>query len=300
MRPTQLAKIDLNLLVIADTLFETRSVTATAEAVHLSQPAVSRALSRLRDQLGKELMVRDRRGIKLTPFAEALRPQLRAALLSLQRAVQSPQPFDPKAAVGTLTIASQDYAAFTPLPEVLEELAREAPRIDLVMVPYREPFEELLETSEVDLVIGPRPSERSWIVSRPLLTHGWVVVGRRGHPYFRRPSIDAFVAASHALVSPRGQGLGVVDAALARKKRARRICLRVPDFAGALAIVARSDLLTVVPEGLATPAAKVLPLESREPPLALEPTRVYASYHLTREEDARHAWLRDRVLRTAS
>ena len=85
MRPTQLRRLDMNLLVVADALLETCSVTETAELVGLSQPAVSRALGRLRDELADPLLVRDGRGLVPTPFASSLRPRLRASLLDLER-----------------------------------------------------------------------------------------------------------------------------------------------------------------------------------------------------------------------
>ncbi len=295
MRPTQLSGLDLNLLVVADALLENHSVTQAAEAVNLSQPAVSRALGRLRAQLGNELLVRDGRGLVLTPFAKSLRPRLRSALMALERALLVRESFAPEDATGTLTIASQDYAAFSYLPEAIRQFAREAPNLEVALVPYREPYESLLESGEVDVAVGPRPSTKSWIASESLFVSPWVCVGARSHRFVRKPSLDSFCAAAHVLVSPRGQGSGPVDAALEGVGRTRRVRLRVYDFAAALAICAQSDLLAVVPEALATSACRVLPLASRSLPISISPAHVCMSWHVSRTEEPRHAWLREQI-----
>lgn len=299
MRPTQLSGLDLNLLVVADALLESRSVTSTAAAVHLSQPAVSRALGRLRVQLGNELLVRDGRQMVLTPFAKELRPRLRSALMTLQRTVFAEDRFVPALATGTMAIASQDYAAFSFLPDALRRFTADAPDLEIALVPYREPFEAALESSEVDVAVGPRASDKSWIRSELLFVSPWVCVGGKAHRFFRKPSIDAFCAAAHVLVSPSGQGAGPVDGALARMGRARHVRLRVSDFAAALAICAQSDLLCAVPDALATSACRVLPLRARPLPVPLEPSRVHLSWHVSRTGEARHAWMREQMGRLA-
>ena len=295
MRPTQLAALDLNLLFVADSLLESHSVTSTADAVHLSQPAVSRALGRLRAQLGDELMVRDGRRMVLTPFAQGLRPRLRAALMSLERAVFAEDEFVPALATGTLAIASQDFAAFSYLPQALGRFAAAAPHLEIAVVPYREPFETSLESNEVDVAVGPRPSDKSWIRSELLFESPWVCVGARGHALLRKPSLEAFCAAAHVLVSPSGQGGGPVDAALARLGKSRKVRLRVNDFAAALAVCAQTTLVGVVREALAARAGRVLPLSMRPLPMPMAPSRVFLSWHVSRNDEPRHRWLRAQV-----
>lgn len=296
MRPAQLSGLDLNLLVVADALLENHSVTHAAETVNLSQPAVSRALGRLRAQLGNELLVRDGRGLVLTPFAKSLRPRLRSALMALERALFATESFVPADATGALTIASQDYAAFSYLPEAIARFAREAPNLEVAIVPYREPYEALLEGGEVDVAVGPRPSAKSWIASESLFVSPWVCVGGKSHRFVRKPSLESFCSSAHVLVSPRGQGTGPVDEALERIGKRRHVRLRVYDFAAALAICAQSDLLAVVPEALATSACRVMPLAARSLPIPLPPTHVYMSWHIARNEEPRHAWLREQIV----
>ena len=295
MRPAQLRRIDLNLLVVADALLETCSVTETSRLVGLSQPAVSRSLGRLREELGDPLLVRDGRGLVPTPFAVALRPRLRASLLELERTLTNESSFDPHEERGSFTLASADFAAFSFLPVALARLAKRAPASQLVVVPYREPFEALLEAGEVDVVVGHRPSQKTWVRSVAHFSSGWVLVARRGHPVLRAPTLDRVCSAHHVLVSPGGQGPGPVDAVLERLGRARHVPLRVPDFAGALAVVAQSHAVAVMPKVLAEGARRVLPISLAKLPFEVPEACVFLSYHASREADPRHVFFRNEI-----
>lgn len=293
-----LSSVDLNLLRIADVLLERRSITETAKAVGLSQPALSHALSRLREQLRDPLLVRERRAMVLTPFAQRLRPRLRSALGELDRALRDSEPFEPRTATGILRVACADYAEVAFIPAALRWLDVEAPLLDLMTAPYVEPFEVALERGDVDLVVGPRPSDKSWIGSTKLFSSGWVSVGRRGHPWFRRPTLDAFCRAGHVMVSSEAQqGVGPADAALALMNRRRRVRMRVPQFAGALTIAAQTDLLFTTPQELGTAAARILPLEIAKVPFAMPSDEAFMSWHEARSAEPRLLWIRDAVAR---
>ena len=292
MRPEHLPSLDLNLLTIADALLETRSVTETARIVHLSQPAVSRALGRLRHQLGDELLVREGRTMVPTPYAQRLRPRLRSALLQLERTLMHSKPFDPKSASGTLTLATSDYASVAFMAGALERMSTEAPGVSLVIVPYVEPFEPLLEAGECDMVIGPRPSDKSWIVSETLFTTGWCCVTREGHPWLADPSLDGFCEARHLMVSPMGQGAGPVDVALKKLGRRRSVVARVPEFAGALALAAQSDLLLAVSARLASAAMEFARLCQAPLPFEMPTSEIFISWHAARRLEARASWAR--------
>jgi DNA-binding transcriptional LysR family regulator len=300
MRKVDISAINLNLLTIADSLFETCNVSETAERVHLSQPAVSRALGRLREQLDDQLLVREGRNMVLTPYAKKLGPALRKALLELSRALQQEQTFDAREARGRLTIASADFAALVFFPLAIESLAQRAPHLELVMVPYVEPFEALLESNRCDLTMGPRPSTKSWIISEPLFETGWACVARRGHPWLSSPTLDGFCQARHLMVSPSGQGGGPVDAVLGQLGRSRQVVARVPEFVAAITIVAQSELLMAVPAMLAQKACEVLPLVSAELPFSLPSGRIFISWHDARTNEPRSSWLRQLVAKMAA
>ena len=90
-----LSAVDLNLLRVLQRLLQERHVSRTAQALGLSQPAVSNALRRLRAQLGDELLVRSSAGMQPTPLAQRLAGPLAQALELLDGALRAEAPFDP-------------------------------------------------------------------------------------------------------------------------------------------------------------------------------------------------------------
>ena len=155
----ELSALDLNLLVVLDALLAERHVTHAATKVGLTQPACSHALGRLRVALGDPLLVRGPRGAMLpTPRAEALAPGLRAALQGLAVALRGEARFDPTTARRSFRIAAGDYLELVLLPPLLAMLAREAPGVDVWMVPLALTREEVvaqLASGAADVAIGP-------------------------------------------------------------------------------------------------------------------------------------------------
>lgn len=154
--PEQLASVDLNLVVAFDALARERSVTRAAQRVGVTQSAMSHALRRLRDLLGDELLVRGRSGMVLTPRADALVVPLRSGLVTLGRALSEPSEFDPAGARRAFCIASPDLFDVLVIPPLLERIGKEAPGVDIRVIPIDERrLPEQLETGEVDVAITP-------------------------------------------------------------------------------------------------------------------------------------------------
>jgi DNA-binding transcriptional LysR family regulator len=310
----QLAQLDLNLMVAFDALAHERSVTLAARRLGVTQSAMSHALRRLRDLLSDPLMVRGRDGLMLTPRAESLVVPLRSGLLTLARALVEPGDFEPASAVRTFSLASPDLFDVLVVPALLERIRRDAPGVDVNVVPLAQRrLSELLATGEVDAAITPQIDDfrtgepelpTSDLVRRTLLYDHFVCLLRRDHPALRGKSgalrkrrsktlsLEAYAALSHAVVSPSGGGRGVVDQALAEHGLERRIALRIPHFYTALAIVAKSDLVLTAPSALAGLAPRDHALVALRPPLALPRNSVSLVWHARFSKDPGHIWLR--------
>jgi DNA-binding transcriptional LysR family regulator len=304
--PVELAAIDLNLLVVFDALAREKSVTRAAERVGVTQSAMSHALRRLRDLLGDPLLVRGRSGMVLTPRAEALVVPLRAGLMTIARALGEPARFEPATARRSFSIATPDLFDVLAIPPLLERVRREGPGIDLAVVRLSDRLDQELETGEVDAAVipqidgGPPPLAAPGMVRRTLLHDRFTCLIRAGHPALprRKPaslSLEAYLALSHALISPSGEGPGLVDLALERRGLRRRIALRIPHFYPALPIVARSDLVLTAPRSLATLVPAGLPIVSLPPPLRVPGHSLHLIWHERFSDDDGHRWLRDLV-----
>lgn len=300
--------IDMNLLVAFDTLVRERSVTRAAQRAGVSQSAMSHTLRRLRALFEDPLLVRGRDGMVLTPRAEALVGPLRGGLVRLSRALHEPLTFDPSSLRRTFRVVSPDLFDALALPPLLRRLGAEAPGVELAMVPSAERLPLRLETGEIDLAIVPVLLNRDSfevgfettpdLRQRTLFQDTFRCFVRCDHPVIgtrRRLSLRAFAELGHILISPRGEGSGVVDRALAEVGVRRRIAVRVPQFGTALAILHESDLVLTAPSSLANvPGAP--DLHSLAPPIPVPAHAVTMVWHPRFGEDAAHQWLRELVV----
>jgi DNA-binding transcriptional LysR family regulator len=291
-----LAGVDLNLLVALDALLAERSVTQAANRVGLSQPAMSRALGRLRDLLEDRLFVRTSVGLAPTPRAEALAATLPQTLASIRQMITAPE-FVPQRWRATVPIALLDYHAFVLLPKLLPRLKQRAPELDLnveSLVP--DPFGRL-EAGDIDLALGTFEDTPPGFYRRTLLSDQFACLVRKGHPVLEQAwTIERFAGLSHIQVSPGGQGCAErVDAALAAAGLKRRAVVSLPYFMTAPMIVAQTDMVLTVPRRVAEQAAATLPLEVLAPPVPLPAFVVSALWHERRHRDKEHAWLRSEI-----
>lgn len=301
MRETNLRGIDLNLLVLLDRLIAERNVTRAAAAANLSQPAMSRALGRLRALLDDPILVRGADGLVPTARAQALQPTL-ARLLADVRDLLAPETFDPAAWRARVTISATDHQTIILLPAVIARLAREAPGLDLDVVPLRARELDALRDGRAHLSFGvAEVALPPGLRSRTLYEDRFVTVLRRDHPAAGRAWTAAdYAALDHVLVTVLGEGRGFLDDQLAQLGLSRRLALRMPHFYAAMEVVARSDRVVTLPQTLAARFAPGLGLVAREPPVAVTaftPTLIWPDVH---DADPAMRWLREVIAEEAA
>ena len=281
------------------------SLTRAAEGLAMTQPAVSHAVRRLRDTLGDDLFVRTAHGMRPTPRAELIWPQVRGALAVLRQAL-APEDFNPQRDAVQLRLAIADATAAMLAPPLVAEIERTGALTNLRVLPLttRDP-RRLVQAGEADLAVGFFPEAVTAIVAQgpeSALRHArlystrYVCVMRRGHPLAAAPlTLDSYCAAHHLLVNFSGRAHGFVDQALTGLGRQRRVVLTVNQFFTAGRVVAHSDLLTVLPEGFVAATGYRDELVTRELPLVLAPVHVEMIWHLRHDDDPAHRWLRAQV-----
>jgi DNA-binding transcriptional LysR family regulator len=304
--------LDLNLLRVFDEVMAERNLTRAAHNLAMTQPAVSNALRRLREQVGDELVRRSGYGVEPTPQAVALWPTVREALQQL-RASLAPGVFVPATARNHFVLAMADATAAKLMAGLVDILDREAPGVTLRVLPLttRDP-RDMLDNGEVDIAIGHFPGVLAEMgashlqehmprfVSHRLYSGEYVVVMRKGHPLAGRAlTLDDFCAARHLLVSFSGRPFGFVDEALAAVSRHRRVVLTVNQFFTAGQVVASSDLLTVLPRHFVGSTGMESKLVWQALPLAVPTVHVDALWRRQSQGQGAHRWLREAVLRAA-
>ena len=298
MNAVHIASLDLNLLIALDALLAERNVTRAAARVGITQSAMSHSLRRLREMIGDPLLVRSKGEMVPTVRAETLAIPMRRAFREIEAALAAPTPFDPKTATHRVTIATSDYAEFIMLPHLVERLAHEAPGIDVRVRQLETDTATVLRTGTVDVVIVPMfpPITDAGIFSKRLFDEDFVCVMRKKHPLAKKKlTLARYVAASHALIAPRGAEGGIIDDALARIKRKRRVAFTVPHFLVAPHLVANSDLLLTIASRVARVLEAQLDLAVHPVPSEVQapPFTMGCVWHERTHNDAAHRWFRE-------
>jgi len=302
-------QLDLNLLRVFDAVMAERNLTRAAARLHMTQPAVSHALKRLREALGEEFFVRQAFGMKPTLHAEALWPEVRAALTRLQ-AVLEPGAYEPQREEFTFRIAMADATAALLLPPLVAQLEASAALANVHVLPLttRDP-RALLEQGEADFALGYFPNAVAALQAQGALAmihhhrlydSEYVCAMRREHPLARGPlDLDSYCAAHHLLVSFSGRPHGFVDEALAAMNRSRRIVLTVNQFFTAGRVVAQSDLLTVLPASFVEATGYQHELAELALPMPLSPVHVDMLWHLRHQDVSAQRWMRECLIEAA-
>ncbi len=293
---TQLSAMDLNLLVALDVLLDTSSVSQAAKRIGVTTSAMSHTLGRLREQLGDPLFVRAGRGLVPTPRAQSLRVPVKEAVVAVSAVFQPPDVIDPLILQRRFRMQLTDQIALQMGPCIDGVVSRQAPGVDLVMAPLVPDVTPPLRGGEIDLAIGVW-SELPPDIQRVLLySEGFVCVVRADHPDIGEAlDLQQYVAMSHILVSPRGRPGGYVDQVLAERGLKRRVARVVPYFVPAVQLVAGSNRVLTVSEGVARTLADVWPIRLLKPPLPLRRYALEMVWHRRTEADPEHLWFRAAV-----
>lgn len=245
---------DLNLLVILDALCRFGSVSQAADALSLSQPAISHALNRLRSATGDPLFTRSGRGLVPTPRALALAEPV-AGIVAAGRACLRPEAFDPGRDRPRFRLGVSDYAGLTLWPELVSAVLAEAPGATVEALPVGPRLVRQLEEGRLDLSFWGAAPPAAPVLYQRLWREGFVAVLRRDNAALAGGgtlSLDAYLGQGHAVVSfgdPDQQS--PVETALSQMGLRRRVVLTSPSFAANLAAVAAGDLVATVPARLA-------------------------------------------------
>jgi DNA-binding transcriptional LysR family regulator len=302
-----LAALDLNLLVVFEALMRERNVTRAATTLGLSQPAVSNALARLRDQVGDRLFLRGPRAMLPTPRALELAPDVDAALDRLRTALGRPD-FAAESSRATFRLAASDESELALLPGLFERLDALAPGIamrwtrlaGIWVVPAAE-----LQSGALDFAVGafPRPTPAdSGLFFHELGEARFVCIARGGHPVLGRArtlGLRRFCALEHVATFYPGGGPGFIDRLLADHGRKREVRVSLPHWLSVPFVVAASDLIATVPESVADQLAPLLALRRFKCPVAIPRIRMSLVWHARTHESRAHAWFR-RVLIAAA
>ncbi|GLV92816.1 MULTISPECIES: LysR family transcriptional regulator [Streptomyces] len=287
-------QLDLNLLTALDALLEEGSVAGAAARLHVTAPAMSRSLGRIRHTTGDQILVRTGRTMTPTPYAIAVRAQVHELLHQVQGVLAPSRELDLATLERTFTLRWHDSLVALSGPALLTSVREQAPGVRLRFVAESSVDTPELRRGEVDLEANANRPAAPDIRAENVGETRLVIVVRREHPLTLDGALTAqrYAAAEHVTVSRRGNLANALDDALARVGLSRRVVATAPTEAAAFAFARDSDLVISVPEATTRSLAAGLGLVVLPLPLELPSAPVYLSWHQRYDTDTAHAWLR--------
>lgn len=288
---------DLNLMRVFLTVLHERSVTRAAQRLNLTQPAVSYALARLREQFDDPLFVRTATGMQPTPVAFALADPIERGMNSFAEAVSLRQQFTPATSTRRFRLSMSDIGEMVFLPPLMERVHALAPRLQVeVMEIALEQLPQALKEGEVDLAIGNLAGLGRHTCHADLFSERYVCMGRGGHPVLSAGlTRGQFKRLDHILVASRASAHRLLNEVLSEAGLHRQPYLTLPHFSAAAEIVRRTDLTVTLPYRAAIWFNRDNAFDIRPLPIALPPLSVTVHWHARFESDPGTMWLRRQV-----
>jgi DNA-binding transcriptional LysR family regulator len=246
---------DLNLLPIVIALYDELSVSRAARQLGMSQPAVSKALRRLRESFDDPLFVRGPIGIVPTPRAHAIVRAARPHLQHLQEDLLKGELFDPAISARPIVLGLSDIAEMAFLPSILDHFRVHAPKAPVRSVTVQDvKLAEGLEKGDVDVAAGyfPALAQRNFR-QRRLSKHGFACLMRAGHPLWKkRLTVAAYLAADHIAIRREGRSQELLERFIERRKMRRKIAMYTSNVLSVPFIVMDTQLVATLPYAVVT------------------------------------------------
>ncbi|WP_407792366.1 LysR family transcriptional regulator [Pigmentiphaga litoralis] len=285
---------DLNLVRVFVAIYQQRSVSLAADAIGLSQPAMSNALRRLRDQCDDVLFTRSGRLMEPTTLAHALFTPLEQAIGSVETCFANLSEFRPESSDRQFRILMSDVGEMMVLPRLVRALAKLAPTVSLeaLRLPYGD-YPHALRSGHADLAIGNVEFLRTGFYQQQLFVDRYVCIARKENPELcGKLTLARYLALPH-VIAKGGSADTLVDDALSKRRGRRNVRLTVTHYQRSAAIVGQSDLLATVPaqaiEGIDT-------LQHVALPFPMPRAQVRQFWHRRAHTDAAHKWLRQLIV----
>jgi len=300
----QLNRFDLNLLIALDVLIREKNVTRAAERMHLSQPAMSAALSKLREYFDDPLLVRVGRDLELTPKGLSLTEPVREALLKVQAALGTEPSFSPSTAQREFTIILSEEAVPGLLPAILGRVAREAPQVRCRIEPISQTVLSRLEYGEADLCLcldhlrlyeaTEYPASLRSVRLRPVR---WICAVDREHPSVgQQLSAEQFMALPRVFGRPSGYTASAEELVRRLFDIELEVHLTVPSLLQMPLVLPGTPYVATLPERVAALEGASAHIKTFPFPFPIPEHYEILLWHKRHEPDPAHAWLRELII----
>ncbi|MEI6894064.1 MAG: LysR family transcriptional regulator [Colwellia sp.] len=293
-------KVDLNLFIVFDAIYCEGNITKAALTLHLSQPAVSHALAKLRKHFDDPLFIRQGNEMRPTTLAKNVIADVREALHQLRVCLLQAQQFEPMTSRKHFIISIVGSLEATYLPLFMESLLKESPHINLKSNRRvrRSELENKLASGDIDIAIDTLLPVSDNIFHTQLNKDQHVVIARKNHPAITEKTLalDTYLSLDHILVSSRSSGPGLEDFELSRIGLHRKIALRCQHALSACKIITNNNMLLTLPKIAAKMYRDMLDIEIYPLPVTLPDLDIHLYWHVNVDKDPANKWLRNKVI----
>ncbi|MCG6203709.1 LysR family transcriptional regulator [Rhodopseudomonas sp. HC1] len=298
MGTINLRNVDLNLLIVFDAVYATGNISHAARQLSLSQPAVSNALTRLREHFDDPLFVRAGRGVEPTLRAQQMINPLREALRLIREQFDADRSFDLGSDKRTFRIVLVDLLEVLLMPPLLRHIAAYAPNVSIESRPaWPSGVTEDIIAGTLDLACTTLPASAPGLVFETICPCDYIVVSRRGHPRIGTElDLDTYLSLDQIAPIPELRSHSAVDRDLTARCGPRRIAYMVHKMASIPAVVGGTDLVAMLPRRFAELMAPKFGLQIHASPVAISPQDYHLIWHERQTDDPGHRWLRETLL----
>ena len=295
MATVNLRNVDLNLLIVFDAVYAAGNISHAARQLALSQPAVSNAMTRLREHFDDPLFVRDGRGVKPTNRSRQMIEPVREALRLIRQQFDGDRSIDLATYKRVFRIVIVDPLEPILMPPLLREISAHAP---LVTVESRPPWNTKVAddiiAGTLDLACYTFPVSAPGLVFKTICAADYIIVARRGHPRIGG-TLDAatFMSLDQVALINELRGHSNIDRDITTRAGNRRIVYMVNKIWSMPAIVGSTDLVAVLPRRFAELMAPVFNLDIHESPVRISEQHFHLIWHEKNNDDPGHKWLRE-------
>lgn len=293
-------KIDLNLFLVLKTVYQEGSITAAATKLHLTQPAVSHALSRLRESFDDPLFVRHGRKMVPSAFCQKIMPIVEEGLAILNTTLLPQDSYDIGQHKREIKFGFRDILESLFFPPLITDLAKNTPNITIHsrQTSHLE-MEAALEKQELDIVIDVLTPTSQNIKHELVCNESFSLICRQDHPIVKNSTLEEYINARHVLVTLKDSKVDLVDMALAKLGHKRKFALRCEHYFAATSVISQCDMLLTMPNAYANILQKNMPVKVMPLPFDVPVLPVHMYWHKQAEQDPVNIWMRKKLFSIA-
>lgn len=294
---------ELNLIPVFVAIYEEQSLSGAASRLGISQPAVSKALKRLREIYDDSLFHRTASGVEPTTFANDIYPALAASLKNFNSTLEASRDFNPKTSTKTFSIASVSVANCAVIPDLLVRLAKIAPKVSLEVHPlFSEDHESDLRLQRYDLVIDRSRKEITTLKSQEIFKDKLYVVAAKDHPRLTGDCLttEQYLAEQHVVIARWQTRKSFFDETDLPEFGKRNIIYRAAGEVDMLPVISRTEAIGMVTHSTYSQFSLGLGVKAFPMPFGPSEYGLSMLWHPSRNSDSAHQWLRQQIVKIAS